>query len=364
VINEDRSEGYAARSDVGRVRRSNEDRFLARPPLFAVADGMGGHEAGEVASAIAVDTLEAALMADGVRDADALVRVLVEANSAIRGRGSSDPALEGMGTTCTAALVGAGSVWLAHVGDSRAYLLRSGTLTQLTRDHSVVAGLVRDGVMNVEEARLDRRRNIITRALGADDRLNVDVTSFEVAAGDRLLLCSDGLIGHVADATMSEVLASEHDPAGAADRLVDLANESGGDDNITVVVIDPAIVAASAAARPATSAAAATAMAEAPSRRPHRRATRARRGLLVLTGGAAVLAIVAIMFQPLAGSEGDRSQPPSSRSVSNPASVGPGSVVPRSTATTDVTVAPPPSGLPSASVSPTPPPVAPPAAPP
>ena len=306
--------GYAARSDVGRVRLGNEDRYLARPPVFAVADGMGGHEAGEVASAMAVEAIEHAISAQAIGDADALVAALVEANAEIRTRGSREPELDGMGTTCTAALIDRDVVWLAHVGDSRAYLLRAGQLTQLTDDHSLVANLVRDGMMALEDARVDGRRNIITRALGAEDRLRVDVSSFEIEPGDRLLLCSDGLTGLVEDARLAEVLGSGAGPDEVADRLIELANEAGGDDNITVIVIDPEAVAETPAESP-PAALRETASGEKPRvermERTERMARielpaaagpsrRRRSGVLLLIAAAALLAIAAMMFGPLA----------------------------------------------------------------
>jgi PPM family protein phosphatase len=288
--------GYAARSDVGRVRTGNEDRYLANPPLFAVADGMGGHQAGEVASTIVVEVLARAGSTPR-RDAEGLVRALESANEQIRSRASADPELDGMGTTCTVAIVDGPRVWIAHVGDSRAYLLRSGQLRQLTEDHSLVAMLVRDGIMDADAARVDERRNIITRALGSEDQLRVDVVSLDTEPGDRLLLCSDGLTGLVEDDDVAEALATP-DPGAAADRLIALANEAGGDDNITVIVVDPGDVAASAAGDAAAIDGPAAAPRPAPA--AARGGGRRRIGIVIVLVVAVALAVAATMFGPLA----------------------------------------------------------------
>ena len=231
--------GFAARSDIGRVRAGNEDRFLARPPLFAVADGMGGHRGGEVASALAIDQLERASIGSGRADADVIVDALERSNAAIREQARAHRRLRGMGTTCTVAVVADGVVHVGHVGDSRAYRYRAGGMEQLTEDHSLVASMVRDGALDPEAAHSDARRNIITRALGAEDRVRVDVVSSGLEPGDRIVLCSDGLSGQVREDAMAAVLDAEPDLRRAVDRLVDLANEAGGDDNVTVIVIDP-----------------------------------------------------------------------------------------------------------------------------
>jgi PPM family protein phosphatase len=231
--------GFAARSDVGRVRTGNEDRYLARPPVFAVADGMGGHQAGEVASALAIDQLERASDGQVRTDSGAIVAAIERSNAAIREYARAHPEVAGMGTTCTVAVVSARVVDIGHVGDSRAYRFRNGDLEQLTEDHSVVAAMVRQGLLDPDEAVTDARRHIVTRALGAEDDIQVDVVSAELASGDRVLLCSDGLSGLVPRQAIAAVLASEPDPGRGADRLIYLANEAGGDDNVTVIVIDP-----------------------------------------------------------------------------------------------------------------------------
>ena len=234
--------GFAARSDVGSTRTGNEDRFLARPPLFAVADGMGGHQAGEVASELAISLLDETADRSPVLGTDSLVDALERSNAAIRREARLRADLAGMGTTCTVAVLD-GEIHIAHVGDSRAYRFRAARLEQLTDDHSLVASMVREGRMDPAAAMTDGRRNIITRALGAEDQVRVDVVSADLAPGDRLLLCSDGLHGQVDDAAIATVLRDEPDPARAVDRLIGLANAAGGEDNVTVIVIDPDMMA-------------------------------------------------------------------------------------------------------------------------
>jgi protein phosphatase len=221
---------HAAQTDVGREREGNEDSFLAEPPLFVVADGMGGAEAGEVASRIAVDTL-----AD-VRDAEALAGAVAAANTRIHRLASEDRSLTGMGTTVTAAWVGGDAVTIAHVGDSRAYRLRDGVLEQLTEDHSLVGGLVRMGSITPAEAETHPQRSVILRAVGVEEQVEVDVHDHEHAAGDVYLLCSDGLTGMVRDEVVEETLALDASLDAVAAMLVELANASGGHDNITAVL--------------------------------------------------------------------------------------------------------------------------------
>lgn len=229
-----------AATDVGRVRRANEDAFMAQAPLFAVADGMGGHQGGEVASRLALEAL--AHVADGPGpDEDTapdLAKTVREANRAVLERASSDPGLAGMGTTLTAVLAADDRIFLAHVGDSRAYLLREGELSRLTKDHTVVERLVDQGRLTSEEAAMHPQRHIVTNALGVDQDVQVDESTYEVLPGDRLLLCSDGLTGMVPEVDIVRMLTEETDPQAAADALVAAANEAGGQDNITVVVLD------------------------------------------------------------------------------------------------------------------------------
>jgi protein phosphatase len=221
---------HAAVSDVGRERRGNEDSFLESPPLFVVADGMGGAQGGEVASGMAVE-----ILADAASASD-LTGAIEQANQRIHSRAREDGALAGMGTTVTAAWVDDATLTLAHVGDSRAYRLRDGSLEQLTEDHSLVGGLVRMGKITAAEAENHPQRSVILRAVGVEPAVEVDVTKHEVEDGDVYLLCSDGLSGMVRDEVIAETLAIDASLDAAAEMLVDLANASGGRDNITAVL--------------------------------------------------------------------------------------------------------------------------------
>ncbi len=221
-----------ARTDVGRVREGNEDSYVVQEPLFAVADGMGGHQGGEVASSLA---LEALLNAT---DGAALAQAVQDANRAVFERAGRDPALAGMGTTLTAFLADGETLRLAHVGDSRAYLLRDTELQRITTDHTVVEGLVEKGELTPHEASIHPQRSILTRAIGVEGEVLVDQASIQVRPGDRLLLCSDGLTGMVEDEHIHRILQEQQDPQAAADTLVEAANEAGGQDNVTAVVID------------------------------------------------------------------------------------------------------------------------------
>jgi protein phosphatase len=218
------------------MRNDNQDSYLAHEPVFAVADGVGGHLGGDVASATAVQVIQEAIE-QGVQpdDLEALFR---KVNSAIWERSQAAPHLRGMGTTCTLALLDEDAAYLAHVGDSRAYLYRAGELSQVTEDHNLVGKMVSEGRLSREEAAHHPQRNIITRALGLDPTVDVDQLTLELVGGDRLIICSDGLSSMIDDATLKDVLSSENNAQAAADRLVDSANEAGGEDNITVVLID------------------------------------------------------------------------------------------------------------------------------
>lgn len=224
-----------AATDVGRVRAGNEDAYLVDDAdgLVAVADGMGGHRAGEVASVTALEALRAA-----VGRGQPLREAIEDANAAVHAKSLTDPSLHGMGTTLTAAALVAGeTLVVGHVGDSRAYLLHDGELRQVTVDHSLVAELVREGRLTADEAAVHPQRSIITRSLGTDPAVEVDLYPVELAVGDRFVICSDGLSGMVQADTISATLRREVDPARAADQLVDAANQAGGEDNITVVVV-------------------------------------------------------------------------------------------------------------------------------
>jgi len=223
-----------AATDIGQVREGNEDSFLIVAPLYAVADGMGGHRGGEVASSLALDTVQELFE----RKEGSLADQVVRANRAVYDRSQSDRSVSGMGTTLTAALIDGDTVHLVHVGDSRAYLLRGGELTQLTEDHTLVHRMVMEGEITPEEAETHPHRSILTRALGVDESVQVDEGDVQVASGDRLLLCTDGLTGMVPEDQIAEIMLEAPDPQQAVDRLVTVANRAGGIDNITAVVLD------------------------------------------------------------------------------------------------------------------------------
>jgi serine/threonine protein phosphatase PrpC len=231
-----------AGSDVGLARSGNEDSYFCGRTVFAVADGLGGHQGGEVASAVAVEPL-AALDGRGFADpgeaAEALAATIREANAAILERAAGDPELWGMGTTLTAAaLAGERHLQLAHVGDSRAYLLRDATLDQLTSDHTVVAELVRRGRLTPQQAAIHPERSILTRAVGLDPNVPVDLPDpLELRPGDQVLLCSDGLTEAVEDRQIADLLAAATDGNAACRSLIDAANAAGGPDNVTVVLL-------------------------------------------------------------------------------------------------------------------------------
>jgi PPM family protein phosphatase len=223
------------KSDTGRQRRSNEDREFARAPLFAVADGMGGARAGEVASKIVVETLEEGLP-DGGSNEERLAAVVREANARIHQLAQSDADRAGMGTTVTAAVVGDDAVSVAHVGDSRAYRIRDGELERLTTDHSLVGELVRRGRLTEEEAEEHPQKSVITRALGPEAAVEVDTRSYPARPGDIFLLCSDGLTGMVPEERIREIVTEADSLREAGQQLIREANENGGRDNITVVL--------------------------------------------------------------------------------------------------------------------------------
>jgi protein phosphatase len=226
----------AAVTDPGRRRRRNEDAYVDAPPLFAVADGMGGAQAGEIASRIA-----AAVLRDSERrlGEDAVVQLIQEANRRIYEEAATDQAQSGMGTTITAALAENGTVLIGHVGDSRAYRVRDGELQQLTEDHSLVAELVRSGKLSPEEADVHPQRSVITRVVGSEPEVDIDTLSVEARAGDIFLLCSDGLTSMVDDRQILEIVERHRGNLEQAARaLVDAANRRGGEDNITVVAFE------------------------------------------------------------------------------------------------------------------------------
>jgi len=225
----------AGRTDVGRQRTANEDSLVVQPPLFAVADGMGGAKAGEVASAVAVQAVEGARESGEPAEAQ-LAEIVRDANRRIYDLAVADESRRGMGTTLTLAKVHGDEVSLAHVGDSRAYRLRDGELSQLTRDHSLVAELERSGQITPEAAEHHPQRSIITRALGPEPDVEVDTYTLAGRDGDVFLICSDGLTSMISDDEVGSILRSASTLDEAADALVRAANQSGGKDNITVIL--------------------------------------------------------------------------------------------------------------------------------
>ena len=226
----------AGRTDPGRRRRRNEDAYVVAPPLFAVADGMGGAQAGEVAARLATAAFREFHEADGLPGEERVAAIIKEANRRIYERARVDANVSGMGTTVTAALLEAGRIVLGHVGDSRAYRLRRGRLEQLTEDHSLVADLVRSGRISSEEAETHPQRSVITRALGTDPEVDVDALSVEVESGDLYLICSDGLTTMISDEEIHAVLERAKSLENAGKDLVKAANRRGGEDNVTVVL--------------------------------------------------------------------------------------------------------------------------------
>jgi protein phosphatase len=224
------------KTDTGRQRRGNEDSLYARAPLFVVADGMGGAQAGEVASRMAVETLGRGLPDGGGPPQDLLAARIEEANETIHEHSRADANQAGMGTTVTAVYVGADEAAIAHVGDSRAYLLRDGKLRRLTEDHSLVEELLRQGKLTAEEASEHPQKSIITRALGPEPVVEVDRQTLPLRHGDVFLLCSDGLTSMVEEAQIARLLTSGRTLTQAGQALITAANEAGGRDNITVVL--------------------------------------------------------------------------------------------------------------------------------
>jgi serine/threonine protein phosphatase PrpC len=230
---------YAVRSDVGLLREGNEDSAYAGPHLLAIADGMGGHAAGEVASAVAITAL--APLDEEVPGLDmlgALADAVAKANARLHDMSAADPSMEGMGTTLTAMLWSGARMALVHIGDSRAYLLRERDFYQITRDHTLVQSLLDDGRINADEAATHPQRSLILRALDSRTDAEPDLSLREAKVGDRYLLCSDGLTDVVTEETLHRTLLAIDDPAEAVIQLIDLANRAGGPDNITCIVAD------------------------------------------------------------------------------------------------------------------------------
>ena len=243
-----------AATDTGNQRGQNEDAHIAKQNLFAVADGMGGHNAGEVASAMAIEHLRGIALS-GVSSAEAFAQVVRDLNGAIYASATSTNDQRGMGTTLTAAALlqstndtdQPSQIVIANVGDSRTYLLRSGELRQMSVDHSYVQELVTEGLLTVDEARTHPRRNIVTRALGIDEQVSVDTWTIPMFDGDRFMLCSDGLVDEVPLDEITEMMREHSTPQQVAERLVTAAKRHGGRDNITVIVVDVNVNAAAPA---------------------------------------------------------------------------------------------------------------------
>lgn len=227
---------YGSRTEVGHVREHNEDSLTVLPPLFAVADGMGGHEAGEIASEITINTLND--LAPESADAEALARAVVAANLNVIKAPSQGIGREGMGTTLTAAILEKERLIIAQVGDSRAYLLHNGSLQQITRDHSLMADMIEAGQLTEAEARVHPNRSVITRAIGSDPHMQPDLYEINVETGDRLLLCSDGVCGMIEDSEIASIMRQAPSAQACADQLVEAALHAGGFDNATAVVVD------------------------------------------------------------------------------------------------------------------------------
>ena len=226
----------AARTDAGRQRHANEDSYYARAPIYAVADGMGGAQAGEVASRIAAEAFDE--RTDEGTPEQQLARVATEANRRIFDLAQEDSTRSGMGTTLTGLLVDGDEVAIVHVGDSRAYVFRDGELRQLTRDHSLVEAQVRAGLLDRESSRQSEEQNILLRVLGREPEVEVELNEVPVQPGDYLLLCSDGLTRMVPEPTLADAIFELRDPQRICKYLIDTANRNGGADNITVVVVE------------------------------------------------------------------------------------------------------------------------------
>ena len=246
----------AAKTDVGMKREHNEDSFLVNEDLglYVVCDGMGGHAGGETASRLAVQTIERELLSAKLRPDDpfasaapladtplagALREAVEGACAAVFRTSRANPELAGMGTTCISLLVRGGQALIGHVGDSRAYLVRNGDVHQLSEDHSLVNEQVRAGLLSEDEARQSRLKNIITRSVGFEEDVLVDVMGVETQPGDRFLLCSDGLSNLMGNEEIQDALL-QNDLGDVPQKLIQLANERGGDDNITVVAVERA----------------------------------------------------------------------------------------------------------------------------
>jgi len=228
----------AALTDVGRSRERNEDAYFEGQRVFAVADGLGGHRAGEVASHLALESIESLDDLDPKRAARDIVDAVRRGNRSVYERQQKDATLKGMGTTMTAVVISEGYAHLAHVGDSRCYLIRGETIRQISNDHTLVARMVSEGKLTPDQAEVHPQRSVLTRALGADKDVDVQETNLVLAPGDRLVLCSDGLSGVLAESEIRRYASDGADLDEICRKLIDTANERGGPDNVTAIVID------------------------------------------------------------------------------------------------------------------------------
>ena len=226
----------AGRTDRGKVRELNEDTFGYHDNLFVVADGMGGHQAGEVASAIAVETILKADLTGDIKTA--LQKTLETANRAILKEAEGKNELDGMGTTVAILYLESERAFVTHIGDSRVYYHSGNNLKQLTCDHSLVFELVKSGEITLEEAKIHPQRNILTRALGSNETLETEIIEIQVSPGDKFLLCSDGLTNSISEPLIKEFMSREEDPESIVNHMINTANELGGSDNITVVLVE------------------------------------------------------------------------------------------------------------------------------
>ncbi len=227
-------------SDIGKQRKTNEDGYLISNPIFAVADGMGGHSAGEVASTIALQTIKRSLRKIPKEEAipELLVKSIQGANIAVFQKSTAQVEQRGMGTTLTVALLLEDKLYLGHIGDSRAYLLRDGKLVQLTEDHSLVGQMVKEGVLSAKEAKMHPQRSILIRALGIEPKVQIDISVSEIKPKDKILLCTDGLTVMLSDPEIEKLLNEPEEPQSICQKLIDAANGHGGEDNITVILLE------------------------------------------------------------------------------------------------------------------------------
>ncbi len=227
-------------SDIGKIRKTNEDGYLINKPVYAVADGMGGHSAGEVASAIALETIKKSLKKLPAEEEipQLLAESIQEANAAVFHRSTTEAEQRGMGTTLTVAVFLKDKFYIGHIGDSRAYLLRDDKLVQLTEDHSLVAQMVKEGAISPQQAEIHPQRSVLTRALGTEPSVQIDISASEIEPRDRILLCTDGLTAMLSDPEIKELLSEPAGPQSICKDLVDSANDRGGSDNTTVIVLE------------------------------------------------------------------------------------------------------------------------------